>query len=190
MPLGLRITSRKAASSHGVQAHGRQVEHDHRAVQHPHTTLSPNIVGSTLTRRSTGCPPTVRRMRPSCGNRRSAMSRLAMTLMRGGDGEGQVPRRRHHLVEHAVGADADLELVLEGLEVQVAGVVLDGQQEHHVQELADRGAVGQGLDAGQVERAVLLQGLRPRRPARRPAPCRRSASPRSRRPRRSSAPGP
>ena len=40
------------------------------------------MVGSTLTRRSTGWPPTVRRMRPSCGSRRSAMSRLAMTLMR------------------------------------------------------------------------------------------------------------
>ena len=46
------------------------------------TTLSPNIVGSTLTRRSTGWPPTVSSMRPSCGRRRSAMSRFAMTLMR------------------------------------------------------------------------------------------------------------
>ena len=53
--------------------------------------------------------------------------------------------------KHAVGADADLELVLERLEVQVAGVVLDGQQQHHVQQLAHRGAVGQGLDAGQVD---------------------------------------
>ena len=46
------------------------------------TTLSPNMVGSTLTRKSTGCPPTLSRMRPSCGMRRSAMSRSAMTLMR------------------------------------------------------------------------------------------------------------
>ena len=46
------------------------------------TTLSPNIVGSTLTRKSTGCPPTVKRIRPSCGMRRSAMSKSAITLMR------------------------------------------------------------------------------------------------------------
>ena len=83
-----------------------------------------------------------------------------------GDGEGQVARRRHHLVEHAVGTDADLELVLERLEVQVAGVVLDGQQQDHVQQLADRGAVGQGLDAGQVDADRLLHRLRPPRPTR------------------------
>ena len=46
------------------------------------TTLSPNIVGSTLTRRSIGWLLTFSSMRPSCGMRRSAMSRLAMTLMR------------------------------------------------------------------------------------------------------------
>ena len=46
------------------------------------TTDSPNIVGSTLTRRSTGLPPTLSSMRPSCGRRRSAMSSSAITLMR------------------------------------------------------------------------------------------------------------
>ena len=46
------------------------------------TTLSPNMVGSTETRKSTGWPPTVRRIRPSCGRRRSAMSRSAITLTR------------------------------------------------------------------------------------------------------------
>ena len=52
-----------------------------------------------------------------------------------------------------------LNSLLEGLEVQVAGVVLDGHQQDHVQELPDRGAVGQGLGAGQVQHA-LLQGRR------------------------------
>ena len=46
------------------------------------TTLSPNMVGRTLTRRSIGWLLTFSSMRPSCGMRRSAMSRLAMTLMR------------------------------------------------------------------------------------------------------------
>ena len=45
-------------------------------------TLSPNIVGKMLTRMSTRWPPMFSSMRPSCGRRRSAMSRLAMTLIR------------------------------------------------------------------------------------------------------------
>ncbi len=46
------------------------------------TTASPNIVGSTLTRRSIGWLFTFSSMRPSCGMRRSAMSRFAMTFTR------------------------------------------------------------------------------------------------------------
>ena len=46
------------------------------------TMLSPNMVGSTETRRSTWLPPTLSSMRPSCGRRRSVMSRFAMTLIR------------------------------------------------------------------------------------------------------------
>ena len=46
------------------------------------TTLSPNIVGRIETRMSTGLPPMFSSMRPSCGSRRSAMSRFDMTLMR------------------------------------------------------------------------------------------------------------
>ena len=75
------------------------------------------------------------------------------------DGKGQVPRRRHHFIQDAIGADADLELVLERLEMQVAGMVLDGHQEDHVQELANRGAIGKCLLGGEVEHA-LLQGRR------------------------------
>ena len=55
-----------------------------------------------------------------------------------GDGEGQVTWRRHHFVQHAVRLDANPELVFKRLEVHVAGVVLDGQQQHHVEQLADR----------------------------------------------------
>ena len=46
------------------------------------TTHSPKMVGSTLTRKSTACPPTISSIRPSWGMRRSAMSRLAITLIR------------------------------------------------------------------------------------------------------------
>ena len=84
------------------------------------------------------------------------MSRLAMTLMRvvmakarcrgGGTISYSTPSALMRM----------LELVLERLEVQVAGMVLDGQQQHHVEQLADRGAVGQGLDAGQVDRPFAI----------------------------------
>ena len=67
--------------------------------------------------------------------------------MRRDDGVGQVPRRRDHFVQHAVGPHADFEFVLERLEVDVAGLVLDRQQQHHVEQLADGGRVGQFLDA-------------------------------------------
>ena len=54
------------------------------------------------------------------------------------DGEGQVSWRRNHFVQHAVRLDADPELVFKRFKMHVAGVVLDGQQEHHVQQFADR----------------------------------------------------
>ena len=46
------------------------------------TTFSPYTVGNVATRMSMGLPPTMRPMRPSCGTRRSAMSRSAMILRR------------------------------------------------------------------------------------------------------------
>ncbi len=46
------------------------------------TTFSPATMGRVETRRSSFRPCTIARMRPSCGTRRSAISRLAMILMR------------------------------------------------------------------------------------------------------------
>ena len=68
----------------------------------------------------------------------------------GGDREGQVLRRRHHLLKHAVGLEADPKLRLEGLEVDVAGPVTNGQQQHHVEEFPHRGTLREGLDARQI----------------------------------------
>ena len=188
MPLGRRITSRKAASvTVSMPTTPRSSMTTLRSSTRM-TTLSPNMVGSTLTRE-------IDRV-PADGKPDAAVLRHAALgdvevrhdLDARGDGEGQVARRRHHFIEHAVGTDADFELVLERLEVQVAGVVLDGHQEDHVQQLADRGAVGQGLGLGQVERAF-FRPPRPPRPGRCPAPCRRSAPRRSRRRPRSSGQG-
>ncbi len=130
-----------------------QVERDHRAVEHSHDD-------AFAEHRRQHADAQIDRM-PADGQLDAAVLRQAALgdveighdLDARGDGEGQVPRRRHHFVQHAVGLDANAEFVLERLEVQVAGVVLDRQQQHHVQQLAHRGAVGQGLDAGQVDRA-------------------------------------
>ena len=46
------------------------------------TTLSPNMVGSTATRRSTGPVGRLSSTRPSCGRRRSEMLSFASTLTR------------------------------------------------------------------------------------------------------------
>src|SRR5262249_2486333 len=52
---------------------------------------------------------------------------------------GKVDRRRHHFVQNAVHAVANLELVLEGLEVDVRAAVADRLQQDHVEKL-DHGA--------------------------------------------------
>jgi hypothetical protein len=58
--------------------------------------------------------------------RRSAMLRLASTLRREVIGERELLGRRRHFVERAVDAVTNFELVLEGLEVDVGGLVADG----------------------------------------------------------------
>ncbi len=59
-------------------------------------------------------------------------------------------RRRHHLVEHPVNPVADLELVLERLEVDVGGLVADGDEEHVVEQLPHGRGVGHFLEGLQV----------------------------------------
>ena len=59
-----------------------------------------------------------------------------------------------HFLEHTIGFDADAEFVFERFEVNVAGVILDRQQQHHVQQLLHRSTVGQFGDVGQVDRTV------------------------------------
>ncbi len=67
------------------------------------------------------------------------------------DGQRHVPRRRHHLVQHAVDAVAHLELIVKGFEVDVARLVLDGLEQHQVEELLDRVEVHHLLDFGEVD---------------------------------------
>ena len=67
------------------------------------------------------------------------------------DGGGDVRGRRHHLVQHAVDAVAHLEFALERLEVDVRGLVLDGLQQHEVDQLADRVGIGGFFEAVDVD---------------------------------------
>ena len=73
------------------------------------------------------------------------------------DREGEMLRWRHHLLEHPLRLEPDAELALERLEVDVAGAVADRQEEDHVEELADRGALGEGLDARQIGGALAAE---------------------------------
>jgi hypothetical protein len=73
------------------------------------------------------------------------MSRFAMTFTRLVIGGSELLGRRDHLVEHAVDAVPHLELVLERLEVDVRGAILDGLQQHEVQQLDDLVVVSRHL---------------------------------------------
>ena len=66
------------------------------------------------------------------------------------DRQGEMARRRGHFVEGAVHAVADLEFVLEGLEVDVAGPVLHGLVDHEIDEAHHGARIGGGLHRGDV----------------------------------------
>ena len=86
----------------------------------------------------------------------------------GDDGRGEVLRRRGHLVERAVDAQADAELVLEGLEVDVRSLGLDTFLQDEVDEADDRGLAGLlgdvlvgdggGVDFAELAEEVLHRG--------------------------------
>ena len=75
------------------------------------------------------------------------------------NGKRQVTRRRHHLKQHTVGFNANPKFVFERFEVNVTGMVLDRQQQHHVQQFLHRSTVGQFGHIGKVDRAVQTQRL-------------------------------
>ena len=68
------------------------------------------------------------------------------------DREGEVLGRRHHLVEDAVDAVAHLELVLEGLEVDIGGLVLDGLEQDEVEQADDLVVLRRGGELLEVDR--------------------------------------
>src|SRR5262249_27729881 len=139
MPLGLAISWRNSASiSPGMPTLLRSSDTTVRSSTRM-TTLSPNMVGRMLTRKSTGLPPTFSSMRPSWGRRRSAMSRLDMTLMRlamaaarwrgGGTISYKMPSQRERLLYSSS----------HGSEGDVSALVGTARREPQSKRLAPRG---------------------------------------------------
>ena len=64
-------------------------------------------------------------------------------------------RRAHDLVQHAVDAEPDPQVVLGRLEVDVGGAVLDRLGDEQVDELDDRRVLDDLLDLGEVVLLVL-----------------------------------
>ncbi len=108
------------------------------------TTLSPNMVGSTATRRSTGLP--VDQQLDAAVLRHAPLGdvQVGHDLDAAGDGHGDVLGRREHLVQHAVDAVPHVVLIFEGLEVDVRGLVADGLEQHRVDQLFDGVGIGGG----------------------------------------------
>ena len=74
------------------------------------------------------------------------------------DGGGEMPRRRNHFIEHAVAAVAHLVFVFERFEVNVRGVIANGHQQDHVDELAHGLRVGEFRDVVQIDGRFALEG--------------------------------
>ncbi len=105
------------------------------------TIFSPNSVGRHDTRKSISSvsPLSANRilMRPSCGRRFSAMSSFAMILMREVMASRYFMGGRHDVVEDAVDAVPNPELLFVRLDVNVARALLNGRHQHDVHELDD-----------------------------------------------------
>ena len=107
MPLGLSMTSRKSSSVVRVHADLVQVERHDRAVEHPHDDAFAEHRGQHADAQidrvaADGQLDAAVLRQPPLGD-----VEIGHDLDAGGDGERQVPRRRHHFVQHAVGLDAD-----------------------------------------------------------------------------------
>ena len=142
MPHGRRIAASNLASDSGSKPSFVMSSISLSLSSRRMTIFSPKSVGSTETRKSIsfGVPFSLKRilMRPSCGRRFSAMSSFAMILMRDDDRVAELHRRAHDVVEDAVDAVADAQLLLVRLDVDVARALLDRRHQHDVDEPDDR----------------------------------------------------
>ena len=105
------------------------------------TTRSPCPDGIVETRTSTARPAMRSEMRPSCGRRFSAMSSLRHDLDARHDQRRDRALGLQHFAQHAVDAEAHHQAVLERLDVDVGGVLLDRLRQQRIDQADDRRVV-------------------------------------------------
>ena len=128
-----------------------------RLVEDPHARTSRRTRSASSTRgRRASRPSTSTAIWPSCGRRRSTMFMSAMTLMRLTSDGPIDPGSDVHLVQRAVGADADAHAVGHRLDVHVGRAVAHRLLEDDVHDLDDRRVL---VDDGLHERFLRLRGL-------------------------------
>ncbi len=150
MPLGLRISA-ELSQERRFHADLVEVERHHATVEHADDDALAEHGGQDADAQVHLMTADVQLDAPVLRQTALGDVEIGHDLDAAGDSHRQVARGRHHLVEHAVAAIAHLVLVLERLEVDVAGLVLDRQQEHHVDELADGSGVLDLHQAVQVD---------------------------------------
>ncbi len=73
----------------------------------------------------------------------------------------QLQRRMHHVVEHAVDAEADAHLLLVRLDVDVGGAALERVDQQHVDEPDDRRVLAHPRQVREVDLVVVFDDLEP-----------------------------
>ena len=151
MPLGLYMIAAEFLERLLVHADLGQVERNDRTVQDPHDHAFAEHrrqhADTQVDRVAADgqFDPTVLRQTP-LGN---VQVRHHFDASR--DRKRQVTWRRHQFVQHTVRFDANPKLVFERLEVNVAGVFFDRGEQNHVEQLANRRAVGHRFHTGQFD---------------------------------------
>ena len=124
------------------------------------TTLSPNTVGNVETRMSISTPRTTVLMRPSCGNRRSAISSLAMIFIRVVNAARRATGTILSCCKNPSNSISNRDRVASGLDVHVGCTTLDRLRDNLVHEPNDRRFVGDISQPLDVEFAAIATSQR------------------------------
>ena len=163
MPQGLAIGDLELAQRLGLEAELRHVEHQLVLVEKTHDDLLAEE------RRQTGHAEVDLFGRAVDGEADLDTAVLRQALL--GDVElrhdlearrdrvAELHRRRHHVVEDAVDAEPDPELLLVRLDVDVARALLNGRHQHQVDETNNWGFAALPLERCHVDLLELLEQL-------------------------------
>ena len=159
IPFGLEIAFLKRSSECGSKPSLVMSSMSFDLSSSRRTIFSPHRVGSTDTRKSRSRLRSstfiLILMRPSWGSRFSRDVQPGHDLDAGDERVPQLQGQRHHVVEDPVDAEADAELLLVGLDVDVGGAPLERVHEQHVRQLDDGRGVGGLREVAEVDLVVL-----------------------------------